>query len=122
MRLSLLNVGYAARMQLRNLATVGYMSIIARPAGMNADNFRKVKHVVRQRCLHNLLEPLKQLSHQGIRLSDPEGTTQLVYPRLLSMVTYGRGSSRNFRCVCHLQLRHPAETLLQVSGATQKHG
>jgi len=85
-RLSLLNVGYAARMQLRNLATVGYMPIIARPAGMNADNFRKLKHVVRQRCLHILLEPLKQLSHQGIRLSDPEGTAQLVYPRLLSMV------------------------------------
>ena len=85
-RLSLLNVDYAARMQLRNLATVGYMPIIARPAGMTADKFKKLKHVVRQRCLHILLEPLKQLSHQGIRLSDPEGTTQLVYPRLLSMV------------------------------------
>ena len=86
LRLSLLNVGYAARMQLKNLATVGYMPIIARPAGMNVDTFRKLKHVVRQRCLSTLMQPLKQLSHEGVYINDPTGTAQLVFPRLLSIV------------------------------------
>lgn len=86
LRLSLLNAGYAARMQLKNLATVGYMPIIARPAGMTNDTFRRLKHVVRQRCLRILLQPLKQLSHECVFINDPDGKAQLVFPRLLSIV------------------------------------
>ena len=86
LRLSLLNVGYSARMQLKNLATVGYMPIIARPAGMNLPSFRRLKHIVRQRCLSILLQPLKRLSHQGVRIFDPHGIAQFVFPRLLSIV------------------------------------
>ena len=86
MRLSLLNVSYSACMQLKNLATVGYMPIIARPAGMNLPSCRKLKYIVRQRCLSILLQPLKRLSHEGTRIFDPHRTAQLVFPRLLSIV------------------------------------
>lgn len=86
MQLSLLNVGYSARMKLSNLTTVGYLPILARPAQMSKENFRKLKHTVRQRCLGILMEPFKQISHQGARMNDPSGTSQLVFPRLLTTV------------------------------------
>ena len=117
-RLSLLNVGYAARMQLRNLATVGYMPIISRPAGMSADSFRKLKHVVRQRCMHILLEPLKRLSHEGISLHDPEGVAQQVYPRFLSMV----GDHPEISDVFAIFSSGTPQTLFQMSGSAREHG
>ena len=86
LRLSLLNVGYAARMQMQNLRNVGYMPIIQRPHGMSVGNYKALKHVVRQRCLSILLEPLKRLSHEGIQLKDPDGHVHLVFPRLISIV------------------------------------
>ena len=128
--LSLLNVGYAARMQLKNLATVGYLPIIVCPAGMDPITFKRLKHVVRQHCLDELLRPLKQLSHTGIFLPNPNGELQLVFPRLNSIVgdhpeisdllaNYGSGAAQKpcSRCLAprdsmhDITQRHPARSM-----------
>ena len=118
-RLSLLNVGYPARMQLRNLATLGYMPIIARPAGMKTSDFRRLNHFARHCCLKILLEPLKQLSHEGTFINDPVGKSQLVFPRLLSVVG---DHPEILTLACHFHLRHATETMLQVPSITRQHG